>query len=285
MKNRSKKHMKNHLSIVLIAAIMAMTALASGCKAQPKAQTVLLGTTTSVQDSGLLEYLRPFILADTGITMDIVAQGSGQVLKNAQNGDFDLVLTHSPADEKTLTDSGKGIERKEFMYNFFVIVGPANDPAVIQNTTDAPSALKKIVDSGKKFISRGDESGTNKKELKLFGTAGVDTKKLSAQVYVNAGKGMGDVLNMASETGAYTLTDKATFLSMKSSLNLSILFESDSTLKNTYSIILVNPASFQNVNKDGARLLYDWFLSAKGLDLISKYGDKEYGEKLFYLMD
>jgi tungstate transport system substrate-binding protein len=274
--------MKRTLSILLVIVISAIATM-TGCTAKPKAQSVLLGTTTSVQDSGLLEYLAPSILEDTGITMNIVAQGSGQVLANAQNGDFDMVLTHSPADEQTFVDSGKGISRKEFMYNFFVVVGPESDPAAISSAADAPAALKTIVESGQKFISRGDESGTNKKELGLFKTAGVDTASLSADVYINAGKGMGDVLNMASEMQAYTLTDKSTFLSMKTNLKLKILLESDSTLKNTYSVILVNPESFPEINKEGAKLLYDWFISEKGLNLIAKYGQEEYGEQLFFI--
>lgn len=271
--------MKRTLSLLLFIVMTIIT----GCAAKPEAQTVLLGTTTSVQDSGLLDYLAPFILKDTGITMDIVAQGSGQVLANAQNGDFDMVLTHSPADEKTFVDSGKGIERKEFMYNFFVIVGPESDPAAIGSAADAPTALKTIVGSGQEFVSRGDESGTHKKELELFKSAGVDTTALSADIYISAGKGMGDVLNMASEMQAYTLTDKSTFLSMKANLNLKILLESDSSLKNTYSVILVNPDSFPKINKDGARSLYDWFLSKKGLDLIAKFGQEKYGEQLFFI--
>lgn len=270
--------MKRILNFIL--AIIFMTAIITGCAKEP--QTVLLGTTTSVQDSGLLEYLAPFILKDTGITMDIVAQGSGQVLTNAANGDFDMVLTHSPDDEKKLIDSGKGIERKEFMYNFFVIVGPENDPAAVKSAADAPAAMKAVLDAGQKFVSRGDESGTNKKELKLFSSAGIDTTTLSADVYVSAGKGMGDTLNMTSEMQAYTLTDKSTFLSMKDKLNLTILLEKDAGLKNTYSAILVNPENFPDINKDGARLLYDWLLSEKGLGLIAEYGKTQYDEQLFF---
>lgn len=257
-----------------------MSAVMTGC-AQDQ-QTVLLGTTTSVQDSGLLEYLAPFILKDTGITMDIVAQGSGQVLTNAANGDFDMVLTHSPDDEMKLIDSGKGIERKEFMYNFFVIVGPEIDPAAVGSAADASSAMETVIDTGHIFVSRGDESGTNKKELKLFAAAGVDTTTLSADVYVSAGKGMGDTLIMTSEMQAYTLTDKSTFLSMKDKLNLTILLEKDAGLKNTYSAILVNPDIFPDINKEAARLLYDWLLSEKGLGLIAEYGKNQYGEQLFF---
>ncbi|MHB1152365.1 MAG: ABC transporter substrate-binding protein [Eubacteriales bacterium] len=267
--------------IVLFAlALFFMSAVMTGCAQEP--QTVLLGTTTSVQDSGLLEYLAPFILKDTGIKMDIVAQGSGQVLTNAANGDFDMVLTHSPDDEMKLIDSGKGIERKEFMYNFFVIAGPETDPAAVRSAYDASAAMKIVIDAGQKFVSRGDESGTNKKELKLFAAAGIDTLTLSADVYVSAGKGMGDTLNMTSEMQAYTLTDKSTFLSMKDKLNLTILLEKDEGLMNTYSAILVNPEIFPDINKEAARLLYDWLFSEKGLGLIAEYGKAQYGEQLFF---
>lgn len=243
-------------------------------------KTLTLSTTTSVRDSGLMDYLLPEFQKDSGITVKLIAQGTGAAIKTASDGNADVVLVHDRAAEDKFVSSGNGLKRIEVMYNYFVIVGPKNDPVGIKaaKMSDAAAAFAKIADAKATFVSRGDQSGTNSKELKLWSSAKI---KPSGKWYVSAGKGMGDVLTMTSEMKGYTLSDKATFLSMESKLNLQIVLENASNLKNQYTIIAVNPAKHNNINTAGAQEFIKWMTSSKGLKMISEYGQSKYGTPLF----
>lgn len=289
-----RKHLLKNLKkgIALITAA-SLSFLMAGCSTGSTGNTsstvsykssITLSTTTSVNDSGLLDYLKPNFEADTGIELKIVAQGTGQALKTAANGDADVVLVHDKAQEETFVSQGNGLKRIEFMYNYFVIVGPSSDPAGIKSAKSASDAFKKIAAKQSTFISRGDSSGTNSKELKLWTSAGVTSSSSNSPVgswYISAGKGMGDTLTMTSEDQAYTLTDKATYLSMKSNLNLDILLEDSADLMNQYTLIAVNPDNHTGINSEGAQEFINWMVSQKGLDLISQYGVSQYGEAMF----
>ena len=276
--------MKNKfLLLVFIVAIVGM--MFAGCSNAPKeARSIRLSTTTSVNDSGLLDYLAPYLKEDTGISLDILAQGSGQALATAAAGDADVVIAHSPAAEIQFVEDGSGTDRTEFMYNFFVIVGPPSDPAGIKSASDAAAAMKLILDSGNKFLSRGDSSGTHTKELALWKLTNTEPET-DKENYVEVGKGMGDTLVMTSEMQGYTLTDLSTFLSMKDKLELEVLVNQGDDLKNVYSVILVSEQAGANVNTKDAKDYMDWLLSSRASELIAKYGVEQYGEPLFFMND
>jgi tungstate transport system substrate-binding protein len=244
--------------------------------------SLILATTTSVDDSGLLKVLKPEFEKDTGITLEVLAQGTGQALKTAENGDADVLLVHSKKDEEDFVAKGFGLKRIELMYNYFIIVGPKNDPAAIAGNSgaklDAAGALKKIMESKSAFISRGDESGTHKKEKTLWGAVKLTP---AGDWYVSAGKGMGAVLLMADEKQAYTLTDKATYLSMRDKLDLKIVVDAAPDLFNQYTIIAVNPQKHEGINQKGAEKFIEWMTSKKALKMIGDYGKAQYGESLF----
>lgn len=238
-----------------------------------------LATTTSVDDSGLLNVLKPEFEKDTGIILRVLAQGSGQALKTGENGDADVLLVHSKKDEVDFVAKSYGLKRIELMYNYFVIVGPKSDPAAIATEKlNAAGALKKMMDTGSNFISRGDESGTHKKEKSLWAALKV---KPAGKWYLSAGNGMGAVLLMADEKQAYTLTDKATYLSMRDKLNLKIVVGAAPDLFNQYTLIAVNPAKHGGVNQKSAAKFIEWMSSPKTLKMISEFGKAQYGESLF----
>ncbi|MCL2153932.1 MAG: substrate-binding domain-containing protein, partial [Oscillospiraceae bacterium] len=245
-------------------------------------RSIILSTTTSVNDSGLLDYLQPFLKEETGITLDILAQGSGQALATAAAGDADVVIAHSPAAEKQFVEDGFGYDRTEFMHNFYVIVGPADDPANLGPISDVAEAMAQILETGNVFVSRGDESGTHTKEKSLWDASGIDYESYRDN-YLSVGKGMGDTLVMTSEMQGYTLTDLSTFLSMKDNLQLEVIVESGAELKNTYSIILVCAQEGKNIKMDDAQDFMDWLLSSHAMDLIAEYGIEKYGEQLFFI--
>ena len=244
---------------------------------------VKLTTTTSVNDSGLMDYLRDDFKKDTGLDMEIVSKGTGAAIEDAKAGNADVILVHSKAAEEEFIDEGYGLERKPFMYNYFVIVGPKDDPAGIKGK-DAEEAFKLISDNAARFVSRGDDSGTHKKEKKIWEQAGVDLANLETMDnYSSLGDGMGATLTFASENGGYALTDLATFLSMENDLDLEVLVDQSDALKNVYSIIIVNPDKVKGTNPDVAKKFQDWMLSDKAKKLISEYGKEEYGQQLFFL--
>lgn len=244
---------------------------------------VKLTTTTSVNDSGLMDYLRDDFKKDTGLEMEIVSKGTGAAIEDAKAGNADVILVHSKDAEEKFIEEGYGLERKSFMHNFFVIVGPKDDPAGIKEK-DAEEAFKLINEKDEKFVSRGDESGTHNKELKIWEKAGIDVDELSKKDNYNSlGDGMGATLTFASENNAYTLTDLSTFLTMENDLDLEVLVDQSDALKNVYSIIIVNPDKVKGTNPDVAKKFQDWMLSDKAKKLISEYGKEEYGQQLFFL--
>ena len=232
---RPKKVYFSKAAVVSLVAISCLLSF-SGCVKKEEKAPITLATTTSVNDSGLLAMLQPVFEKDTGIVVKVIAQGTGQAIKTGQSGDADVIFIHDKASEDKFIADGYGMKRIELMYNYFVLVGPQDDPAGIKALPDktAINALKKISEKQEVFVSRGDDSGTNKKELALWKSSGITP---SGAWYVSAGKGMGDVLLMTSEKQGYTITDKATFLSMKGKLDLSIVIDASEELKNQYTLI------------------------------------------------
>ncbi len=244
---------------------------------------VRLTTTTSVNDSGLMEYLRDELKNDTGLEMEIVSKGTGAAIEDAKQGNADVILVHSKSAEEEFIDEGFGVERKPFMYNYFVIVGPTSDPAGIKGK-DAEEAFKLINDTNSTFVSRGDDSGTHKKEVKIWEASGVNIDDLEVKEFYNSlGDGMGATLTFASENGGYTLTDLATYLTMKDKLDLEVLVDQSESLKNVYSVIIVNPDKVSGTNVSNAEKFQEWMLSDRAAELISEYGVDEYGEQLFFI--
>jgi tungstate transport system substrate-binding protein len=240
---------------------------------------IILATTTSTQDSGLLDILVPEFEKDSGYNVKVIAVGSGQALAMGQRGDADVLLVHAPSSEKALIDDGSAINRRLVMHNDFVILGPEKDPAGIKGMTSAVDALKKVFDTGSSFISRGDDSGTNKAELSLWKTAGVDPKGKSW--YVETGQGMGATLQVANQKDGYTLSDRATFLAQGEGFVLKVLVEGDPLLLNVYSVMQVNPDEFDLVNGPGGKAFADFMVSEKGQQMIGAYVDKKSGKPLF----
>jgi tungstate transport system substrate-binding protein len=269
----------NRSNLLRITSVLLLIALALGaCKSGPKNPDLILATTTSTQDSGLLDDLIPVFEKDTGYKVKVVAVGSGAALQMGQDGNADVLLVHSPAAEKTYMDGGFGKERLIVMHNDFVIVGPAADPAGIQGTATAVEAFAKIASAQAPFISRGDQSGTNAMELNLWKKGSITPE---GDWYVESGQGMGATLQIASEKAAYTLTDRATFLANRSTLSLEILVEGDNALLNVYHVITVNPEKWPKINQNGAKAFADFMVSKKVQDLIAKFGVEKFGQPLF----
>ncbi len=240
--------------------------------------TILLSTTTSTYDSGLLDYLIPVFTEKTGIKVEILSQGTGQALETGKRGDADVLLVHDRAAELELVEEGYFVDRHDVMYNDFVIVGPAEDPAGVKNVEGVVEALKLIAEGGHTFVSRGDDSGTNRMELRLWGEADIDP--VGADWYMAVGQGMGATLTMAHENLAYTLTDRATYVSMKDELELEILLEGDPALFNQYGIMAVNPEKHPHVKYEQALQFIEFLMSEEGQELISSF--QVAGETLFF---
>lgn len=243
-------------------------------------QSILLSTTTSTENSGLLSFLLPIFTQDSGIEVKVVAVGTGQALKMGEDGDADVLLVHAKESEEKFVAEGHGIERFDVMYNDFILIGPKNDPLelAMRASQDISKAFLIIQENKGKFISRGDDSGTHKMELSLWKDAGLEP---SGKWYISAGQGMGAVIQMADEMEAYTLTDRATYLSMMNKLDLEVLVEGDQKLFNQYGVIAVNPEKNQQINHEGAEKFIEWLLSQKGQELIGKFGMDQYGQSLF----
>ncbi len=246
----------------------------------PANPTIRISTTTSVNDSGLLPAILPVFEQKTGYKVEVQSAGTGAAIQKAKDGNADLILVHSKASEEEFVNEGYGVERIPFMYNYFVVVGPKDDPAGIKDSENAAAAFAKIKAAESKFISRGDESGTHKAELKIWGDTAPDAA--TDKWYISAGQGMGACLTMANEQNAYCLTDKATFLANKESLaSLDIILAEGEDMKNTYSVIECNPEKFDGINTDGAKAFINWILSDEADALIAKYGESQYGQALF----
>ena len=276
--------MKKLLALSL-ALVMVLCFAACGGNETPDGPAnpvIRMSTTTSVNDSGLLPYLLPVFEEATGYTVEVQSAGTGAAIQKAVDGNADLILVHSKASEETFVNDGYGVERIPFMYNYFVVVGPADDPAGIKGSANAAEAFEKIEDNEAAFVSRGDESGTHKAELKIWGD---DVPEADDEWYISAGQGMGACLTMASEKGAYCLTDKATFLSNKADLDLEIILAEGDDMKNTYSLIECNPEKLDGINTEGAKALIEWLTGDEASALIAKYGEEQYGEALFYLIE
>ena len=232
---------------------------------------VLIQSTTSTQNSGLFAHLEPLIEASTGVDLRVVAVGTGQALENARNCDGDLLITHAPEAETTFVEAGFGLARIPFMFNDFVLVGPSEDPAKIVEATGAAEALRRIAEAEALFASRGDDSGTHQKEQALWSLAEAAPLSGDAAWYLETGSGMGATLNVASARGAYSLTDRATWISFGNKGDLRILFEGDPALFNQYAVIRINPAHCPNVNGEGAAKVADWLLSEAGQKAIAAF--------------
>jgi len=240
---------------------------------------LLLVSTTSTQDSGLLDVLLPAFEKTSGYDVQLVSTGSGQALKIAEEGNADVILLHSPSAEKEFMAKGFGIDRRLVMHNDFVIVGPADDPAKI-NGQNPIEALNRIYRAQASFVSRGDNSGTHVKELAIWKLAGLDP---AGQLWhIETGQGQGATLSIANEKDGYALTDRGTFLAYQDNIELKILVQNDKRLLNVYHVITVNPEKWPQVNAKGARAFADFITSAQGQEIIREFGVEQYGQPLFY---
>ena len=271
--------MKRILPILLILFLLATAC--SPKSAAPANPNLILATTTSTQDSGLLDVLIPMFEAESGYTVQTVAVGSGQAMKMGEEGNADVLLVHAPKSEVEFMTNGFGKDRALVMHNDFIIVGPAADPAGIKGKP-VVDALKAISAGSAEFVSRGDDSGTHKAELNLWKKAEYDPKAAAPAWYLESGQGMGATLTIASEKGAYTMTDRATYLANKDNLDLEILVEGDNALLNVYHVITVNPEQWDKVNYDGALAFLNFMIASSTQGVIGKFGVDTYGQPLFY---
>lgn len=274
--------------IIGLLAIFMMTAVV-GCGQQdknagndqpqaPELKPLKLATTTSTDDSGLLDYLLPEFQKDTNYKVEVIAVGTGQAIEMGEAGDVDVILVHSRAAEDKFVADGFGVDRRDVMYNDFLIIGPGEDPAGIKGTQDALAALKAIAEKKAAFVSRGDDSGTHKKELTIWKQAGIEP---AGDWYIEAGQGMGDTFLMADEKKAYTLIDRATYLALQDKYQLETIVEGDTALFNPYGVIPLNPEKFPNRDFEGATAFAEWLTSEKGQKMIGEFGVAEYGSGLF----
>lgn len=241
---------------------------------------MILATTTSTQDSGLLDVLIPEFEKEANVNVKVIAVGTGQALEMGTRGEADALLTHAPKSEQAIVDAGDVINYKRVMYNDFIVVGPNNDPAGVKGL-DTLEAFKKIFESNSIFVSRGDDSGTHKKELEIWTAAGLDPKNLTS--YASTGRGMGDTLQTAYQKGGYVLTDRATFLAQQKNLgDMSILVEGGKDLLNIYHVMQVNPEKNDKVNSESAEAFVEFMVKDSTQKIISEFGVKEYGEPLFF---
>jgi tungstate transport system substrate-binding protein len=264
----------------LRTAFAALALLVGAAPLQAADDSIILQSTTSTANSGLYDFLLPKFKEQTGITVHVVAVGTGQAIKNARNGDGDVLLVHAKSAEQKFVAEGYGVERFDVMYNDFILVGPPADPAGVKSTKTAIDALKKIAASSALFASRGDNSGTHKKEKALWKQSGIDTAANSGKWYRETGSGMGATLNAAVGMGAYTMTDRGTWISFKNKGDFEIVLEGDPGLFNQYGVILVNPLKHAHVKKSQGQAFIEWILSSQGQQEIAAY--KLGGEQLFF---
>ncbi len=260
----------------ILVFIAVLTFVPQVIFASPK--DIILATTTSTQDSGLLDVLIPIFEKQSIYRVKTIAVGTGEALALGRRGEVDVLLVHSPKDEMEFVESGLGINRRPVMHNDFVIVGPKDDPAKIKGKA-LLSALKFIISYKSTFISRGDNSGTDKKEKNLWEKVGAKPEK---GVYIETGQGMGETLRIADQKMGYTLTDRGTYLALKETLDLVIMAEGNKELFNPYSVIEVNPAKFPKVHSSGARAFSDFIVSPEVQEIIRNFGKEKFGQSLFF---
>ena len=263
----------------IISLVTVVTLLVWGTAALAASKTIILATTTSTQDSGLLDLLVPAFEKESGFQVKTISVGSGQAMKMGEKGEGDVLLVHSPDAEKKFMTDGFGNTRRLVMHNDFIIVGPAADPAKIKGAT-AAEALKRIAQSGTVFASRGDNSGTHSKEKGLWKAAGVNPE--GQKWYQQTGLGMGQTLNVAAEKKGYTLTDRATYLALKKGLGVEILVEGDGKLLNVYHVIELNTVKWPKVNAEGGKAFADFMVAKKTQEIISRFGVEKFGAPLFF---
>ncbi|MGR3443579.1 sulfate transporter [Thalassococcus profundi] len=252
-----------------IGAATLATLLAGAAWAQD--QSIIVQSTTSTANSGLYDHLLPIFQEETGIQVNVVAVGTGQAIKNAENCDGDVLLVHAKPSEEAFVEAGYGTSRTDLMYNDFVIVGPEADPAGVSGMTDVQGALARIADQGALFASRGDDSGTHKKEVSLWTDAGVDPAAGSGDWYRETGSGMGATLNAGIGMGAYVMTDRATWISFDNKQDYTIAVEGDEDMFNQYGVIPVSPEHCPSVNAEAAQTFADWLVSGAGQEAIAAY--------------
>ena len=266
--------------ILLLGIAVSLLFITGITSAQAQPKTIILATTTSTQDSGLLDVLIPLFEKKTGYFVKTIAVGSGQAMAMGQKGEADVLLVHSPESEKRFVAEGYGINRRIVMHNDFIIVGPPQDTAKIRDVRSASEAFKKIASAGSLFLSRGDNSGTHTKEKAIWKASGINPE--TEKWYQQTGLGMGQTLNVASEKRAYTLADRGTFLALKKNLQLDILTEGDAMLLNIYHVVELNPVKWPMVNAAGARAFADFMVSRQAQDVIKAFGVDKFGSPLFF---
>jgi len=277
MREEGKTMKRRTLSIGVV--VLAFSVLLAACRPMAAPVRLLLATTTSTQDAGLLDVILPDFEQQANVNVDVVAVGTGQALQLGTDCNADVVLVHARAREDAFMEAGDGVRREDVMYNDFVILGPSSDPAGIQGMSDAAAAITKIVEAQAPFISRGDDSGTHTKELSVWKSAGIEP---IGDWYISAGQGMGAVLTMADEQQAYTLSDRATYLARTlAGTELEIMVEGDRVLFNPYGVIVVNPEKCANVNAALANQFVDWMISTPTQELIAAFGQETFGQSLF----
>ena len=259
--------------------VVAAPAIEETTAPAPANPEMILATTTSTQDSGLLDVLVPMFEAQYGYQVKTVAVGTGQALKMGEEGNADVLLVHAPASELTFMENGFGEERALVMHNDFIIVGPESDPAAIAGSSSIDEVFTKIAEAKANFVSRGDDSGTHKMELKLWKAISIDP---AGDWYIESGQGMGATLKVAAEKAGYTLTDRATYLANLSMLDLEILYENDARLLNIYHVITVNPAKWELVNNQAAKDFSAFLVAPETQAVIAGFGMEQYGQPLFF---
>ena len=294
MKKRNLFFKETCLALLMVFALML-----SGCTSAPEAEPtpepeteqanqevttpenpdIILATTTSTQDSGLLDVLIPMFEEQTGFRVKTIAVGTGQALAMGEKGEADVLLTHAPASEKPLVESGAVTNYQLVMHNDFILVGPSSDPAKVKDLKSVADAFKAISETSSIFVSRGDDSGTDKKEKGIWKDINIPNE---GSWYQETGQGMGQTLNIASQKEGYTLTDRATFLAQKDNLQLEIAVQGEKSLLNIYHVMQVNEEKFPKVNADGAKAFVEFMIDSKTQDIIGEFGMDEYGEPLFF---
>ena len=268
------------LLVLALAVMFAGATVGTPVLAQPANPELILATTTSTQDSGLLDVLIPAFQGQSGYNVKTISVGTGQAMALGERGEADVLLVHAPDSEKKWMADGHGIDRQLVMYNDFIVVGPPDDPAGVAGSTSAVEVMQKIAANGATFISRGDNSGTNQLEMKLWKDAAFDPK--SQPWYQEAGQGMGQVLTIANDKQAYTITDRATYLARMANLDLYVLAEGYPTFLNVYHVMVVNPEKGSQINVQGARDFANWIVSPETQALIGSFGVDKYGQQLFF---